>query len=261
MRIILIILLGLVVLINNGCSSTGAKSAAASYEKESAEQLYNKAQKALVSGTYDEAAKRFEALDALYPYSEYSQRAELALIYAYYANDEPAAALAAADRYIRLHPRSAHVDYAYYMKGVINFGRGRNWLQKRVGTDPAQRELPYMKNAFADFSELVTRFPDSRYAPDARRRMIYIRNLIARYEVSVAQFYYDRKAYVAAANRASYAFLHFQGSPQTIKALVLMVKANRKLGETKAADDALLVLKTNYPDVEELKELEQESSS
>jgi outer membrane protein assembly factor BamD len=254
MRIIIIALLSLISLIS-ACSSSQEKSPAAAYEKETAQQMFTLAEKDLTRGNYGEAAKRFEALDALYPYSEYAERAQLDTVYAYYMGNEHASALAAADRFIRLYPRGAHTDYAYYMKGMVNFGRGQNWLQKKVGVDLSQRELVYVQNAFIDFGALLANFPQSRYAGDARKRMVYIRNLLASGEMSIAQFYFDRKAYVAAANRASYVFEHYQGSPEIPRALAMMVRSYRFLGHPKMAEESLLVLQHNYPHSKELKEV------
>lgn len=241
-----------------GCASTPTPSQM--YRGQTAEQIYHAAETALAKENYADAVQAFEALDSLYPFGAHAQQAQLDLIYAYYKNNDNASAGAAAERYIRLYPRSPNVDYAYYLKGLANYDVDRGWLQHYLPADPALRDPSTLRQAFNDFSELVRLFPNSKYAPDARQRMIYLRNMFGRYELKVAQFYYDRKAYVAAANRASYVLQHYRSTPATQGALVLLVKANRALGLSKAADDALRVLKLNYPKSAALRDLETHKS-
>lgn len=219
------------------------------------EQLYQRGEKALAKGKYDEAIKNLEGLENLYPFGIYAEQGQLDLIYAYYKNDDRAQALAAAERYIHLYPMSPKVDYAYYMRGLANFDSSRNWMQRTLKVDITENDLSDMRAAFADFNQLVQRFPNSKYAPDARKRMIYIRNILANYELNVAQFYYDRKAYVAAANRSSYIVKHYEGAPAVVPALALMVRSYRALGVTKSADDAMTVLRLNYPNSPEYRQL------
>ncbi len=133
------------------------------------------------------------------------------------------------------------------MKGLANFGRGRGWLQKLFRVDPAQRDLNHVRASFAAFSTLLQLFPHSRYAPDAQKRMYYIRNLLARHELETAKFYYEREVYVAAANRASGIVKHFEGAPQVVPALGIMVRSYRALGQTDMANEALQVLAMSYP--------------
>lgn len=219
------------------------------------QQIFQGGEKALAKHKYDQASKYFEGLEALYPFGPYAQQGQLDIIYAYYKNGDPASALAAADRYIHLYPQSDNVDYAYYMKGLINFDRGRNWLQKTFKVSVAETDLSYLRQSFVDFNALLQRFPDSKYAPDAERRMVYIRNMLAQNELDTAQFYFRQKAYVAAANRATNIVQHYQGAPQVVDALVVLVKANRALGLNQQADNALQVLKMNYPNAKQLKNL------
>lgn len=243
-----VIILGLALA---GCASAPTPSQV--YRGQTAEQIYTAAETALAKENYADAVQAFEALDSLYPFGPHAQQAQLDMIYAYYKNNDNASAGAAAERYIRLYPRSPNLDYAYYIKGLANYDVDRGWLQHYLPADPALRDPGTLRQAFNDFKELVRLFPDSRYAPDAHKRMIYLRNMFGHYELKVAQYYFDSKAYVAAANRASYILQHYRSTPATQGALVLLVKANRALGLTHAANDALRVLKLNYPNAKALK--------
>ncbi|MGB6977314.1 MAG: outer membrane protein assembly factor BamD [Gammaproteobacteria bacterium] len=248
----LILLLGLLFLA--GCSSSSKEDM---FKGMTENQIYTGGQKALAKGHYSKAAQHFEALQANYPFGEHAEQIDRNIIYAYYKNGDAASAIAAADRYIHLYPQSSYVDYAYYMKGRVNFDRGRTHLQEMVGVNPAQRDLKYMNQAFNAFNDLLQQYPHSPYSPDARQRMIYIRNLLAQQQLEIAQFYFTRQVYVAAANRASLVVRHYEGAPQVIPALVLMVKSYRALGLTDQANDALQVLQYNYPTAPELKSLLQ----
>ncbi len=217
------------------------------YQGFSAQQLYVKGKNNLASRNYNQAVTLYEALESLYPFGGYAQKGQLDLIYAYYMSGQYASAEAAAEQYIRVYPRGENVDYAYYMKGLSNFASGRTWAQKLFGVDMAGRDLAVDKQAFYDFRQMVHLFPRSKYANDARQRMIALRNLFAKHEMEVAEFYYKRKAYVAAANRATAVIAKYEHSDQVKPALVMLVKANRKLGLTKQANNALRTLNLNYP--------------
>ncbi len=221
------------------------------------EQIFAGGEKALVKGKYDVAIKYFEGLESLYPFGPNAQQAQSDLIYAYYRHGDSASALAAADRYIHLYPTAPDVDYAYYMKGLVNYDRSQSWLQRKFKSDPAENDLTDFNQSFINFTELLQRFPNSQYAPDAQKRMIYIRNVMAQHELESAKFYMIHKAYVAAANRASFIVEHFQGSPQVVDALVILVQANRALGLNPQANNALRVLQMNYPDSPQLRKLNQ----
>lgn len=247
-RIILI----LVSVLLASCAPTTLES---QYRGMTSEQIYLKGQQAMLKHRYDKATKYFEGLESLYPFGPYAQQGQMDLIYAYYKNDDAASAEAAADRYIHLYPQAADVDYAYYMKGLVNFERGRSWLQRSFNVDPAENDLTYMNQSFIDFGLLLQHFPNSKYAADAQKRMLYTRNLLADSELEKAQFYFRHKAYVAAINRASFIVQHYQGAPEVIDALVIMVKANRAMGLDKPANDALRVLQLNYPNAPQLRKL------
>lgn len=249
-----ILILLLAALFLAGCANSD-QNPLKKYEHMSSQQIFDGGVKALKKHNYNTAAKHFEALDALYPFGKYSERAQYYIIYAYYANDDTAMALAAAGRYIRLYPRSKHVAYAYYMRGVINMGRKYNWFQKAFGADRASRDITYLRQAFVDFSQVVRLFPKSQYAPDAHKRMLIIRNILAQHELEVAVFYYKRKAYIGAANRANFLVTHYPGAPQVVPALALMVKCYSEVGETDLSIKAAKVLTLNYPKSRQAKEV------
>ncbi|HHB11582.1 MAG TPA: outer membrane protein assembly factor BamD [Chromatiales bacterium] len=225
----------------------------------SAAKLYNEAHSELLKGNYDEAVNLFETLQARYPFGRYAQQAELEIAYAYYKNEEWDAAIAAADRFLKLHPQNPHTDYAWYLKGLANFNRGRTFLTPFLGRDPATKDPTPLQQAFEDFGHLLRLYPDSRYAADARKRMIFLRNELAEHEMHVADFYMRRGAWVAAANRGKYVLENYQGAPAVADALVVMVQAYRKLQLDQPAADALEVLRANFP--ERVRDLERHERS
>ena len=192
--------------------------------------------------------KLYETLEARFPYGRYAQQAILELAYANYRAGETAAAVAACDRFIRTFPNNQNVDYAYYLKGLVNFREDQGLLGYVYELDLAEREPKGMRESFAAFKELVAKFPDSRYAQDSIDRMLYLTNALAKYEVIVARYYYNRGAYVAAINRAQAAIV---GYPKTISneaALDILVKSYDKLGLVQLRDDSLAVLRKTFPD-------------
>lgn len=245
-------LISLAVLLLNGCKPTTAEQ---QFKGMTSQQIYQGAEKALAKGKYDQAIKYFEGLQSVYPFAPEAQQAQLDIIYAYYKNGDYASAISAADRYIHLYPQSDQVPYAYYMKGLVNFDRGRSWMQRKFGVSSSEIDPTYLKQSYIDFNELVERFPDSKYAPDAQKRMTFARNMLAQNEIDVARFYLRQKAYVAAINRASTVVKHYQQSPQVVDALVILVKANRALGLTQQANEALKILQSNYPNSRQLRNL------
>ncbi|ROR34704.1 outer membrane protein assembly factor BamD [Inmirania thermothiophila] len=218
----------------------------------SAQRFYEEARSALDAGDYERAIELYEKLEARYPFGPYAQQAALEVAYAYYKFDEPDSAIAAADRFIRTYPRHPNVAYAYYIKGLANFNRGVGILDRYLGDAISERDPRTAREAFAAFAELVRRFPESRYAEDARRRMLYLRNALAAHEVQVAAFYLERKAYVAAAGRARYVIEHYPRSPAVGPALRILRDAYRGMGMEDLARDAERVLEANpaYRDVE-----------
>ena len=225
------------------------------FRKISSKALFAKADKELSKKNYQTAIAQFEALDALYPFDADARQGQLEVIYAYYKNNDIPSAIAAADRYVRLYPRSKHLDYAYYMRGLAGFQLGMSWLQRLADVSPASRDVSTLKQSFSSFQTLTSHYPHSAYAPDALVRMSYIRNLLANREVAIARNYVQRSAFVAAANRASYVVEHFQGTSAVADALVIMVKSYRKLGMSKMAGDSYKILAKNYPESPQLRSL------
>jgi len=210
-------------------------------------ELYDTARKNLDSSNFDLAVKNLQLLEARYPFGPYAEQAQLELIYAHYRNYDHEEAVAAADRFIRLHPQHPNVDYAYYMKGLSSFTEAQGFLERFLPTDPTQRDPGPARQSFTDFSQLLTRFPNSEYAADARARMVYLRNLLARYEINVANYYFKRRAYVAALNRGRYVVENFQETPAVPDGLAVMAQAYLILGMQDLANNAIATLRQNYP--------------
>lgn len=244
--------LALLPFLLNACSSSTDPSEA--FKGENAEQIFQKGEVALRGKNYSEAIKRFEALEVQYPIYPNTQIAELHIIYAYYMNSDYASSEAAADRYIHSYPTSPHIDYAYYMLGLSNFYQNLGVFERLFKVDLATRDLDQMKKSYNNFATVVRLFPDSPYAAGAHQYMVYLRNLMANHELQVADYYYSRKAYVAAANRANTIVRHFQGAPVVPDALVIMVKSYRALHATQLSNDALRVLQYNYPNSKYVKD-------
>ncbi|MBS0510755.1 MAG: outer membrane protein assembly factor BamD [Proteobacteria bacterium] len=212
-----------------------------------AQKLYSEAKASMGEGGYDRAVKLFEKLEARYPYGRYAQQAQLESAYAYYKQGEAAMALAAADRFIKLHPNHPNVDYAYYLKGLVNFNEDLGLFAGLSNQDLSERDPKGAREAFESFRELITRFPESRYAEDSRKRMQYLVNSLAAHEVHVARYYYRRGAYVAAVNRAKSALTSFPQAPANEEALFLLVKSYDALGMTELRDDSDRVMRKNFP--------------
>lgn len=213
----------------------------------SAQKLYTSAKEELADGNYEKAIKYFETLEARYPFGRYAQQAQLEVAYAYFKDNEPVSAVAACDRFIKLHPNHPHVDYAYYLKGLANFNEDLGLLAGISRQDMTERDPKAARESFEAFKELVTKFPDSKYTPDALARMNYLVNALASHEVHVARYYAKRGAYVAAANRAQYVLQHYPQAPAAEEALALLVKSYDLLGMNDLRDDASRVLKQNFP--------------
>lgn len=216
------------------------------YKEMSATQLHAAAQKSLKKKEYATAAKQLEAMETMYPFSDYTEQSQLDLIYAYYENEEYPSAAATAERFIHLYPRAKHVDYAYYMKGLANFQQTRGVFAKMLPMDESWRDPGTQTQAFLDFSIFIQKFPDSKYKANALQRMIYLRNMFAQHELNVSRFYFKRKMYVAAIERASHLVKNYPQAPSAQKALVIMYKANQALGLNQAADDAMKVYQATY---------------
>lgn len=240
------------LLINLGLLAALLTLAACSSDEElpqdmAEQELYNTAQQNLADKSFSLAVRNLQLLEARFPFGPYAEQAQLEIIYAYYRSFEPEAAIAAADRFIRLHPQHPNVDYAYYMKGLANYAEGEGFLDRFLPTDLTQRDPGAAIQSFEDFRQLLYRYPESQYAPDARARMLFLRNRLARYEINVANYYFKRGAYLAAANRGRYVVENFPQAPATADALAVMTQAYQLLGLEDLAADSFLVLKTNYP--------------
>jgi outer membrane protein assembly factor BamD len=221
----------------------------------SAERLYQEARDALDNGEYDRAIENYTKLESRYPYGRYAEQAQLETIYSHYKAGNSGAAVATAERFIKFHPRHANVDYAYYLRGLATFDQNKGFLTSVFKLDPAKRDPAGVRESFNYFKELVTRFPNSRYSPDAIKRMTQLRNTLANHEVAAADYYLKRGTYLAAANRAKYVLENYQQATAVPDALVIMVKAYRKMALNDLADDALRVLELNYPEDPGLLEL------
>lgn len=223
------------------------------------ERFYQEGKDKMEGGNWGEAIKLFEQLESRYPYGRYTEQAQLEMAYAQYKDDEPALALAAADRFIRLHPTHPNVDYAYYLKGIINFRGEKSLVHAMLGYDEDMwdRDPKGARESYNAFRELVDRFPQSRYAKDATDRMRYLSDAQARYEVRIAQFYLDRGAYVAAVNRCKYALENYPRTPVVEDALGIQAQAYLQMGMTKLADDSVRVLRMNFPNSRYLKDIEK----
>jgi outer membrane protein assembly factor BamD len=211
----------------------------------SAQKLFTEANYALKQGDYEEAIKYYEALEARYPFGVQAMQSQLNVAYAYYKFDEPDSAIAAADRFLKLYPSNPAAAYALYLKGLANFTRGKGLFDRFLPVDPSQRDPGAARDSYRDFSELVRRFPNSEYAADANKRLLFLRNNLARHEIHVAHYYIRRGAYVAAANRAVHVVENYQRTPAVRDALVVMVDAYDRLGLKQLSDDARRVLALN----------------
>lgn len=216
------------------------------YQGMSAKQIFTEAQQSLAKEQYDSAAKRLEALESMYPFSNYAEKAQMDLMYAYYKKGDYPSTAATAERFIHLYPRAKNVDYAYYMKGLANFQQLRGTFANVMPLDESWRDPGTQSQAYSDFATLVQKFPESPYKANALQRMIYLRNMFAQRELNVSKYYFERKMYVAAAERASYLVENYQQASSSREALVILYKANKAMGLDKAAEDALAVYQATY---------------
>jgi len=219
----------------------------------SAQRLYGEAKDAMASQDWPRAIKYLEKLEARYPYGRFAQQAQLEIAYANWKDGERAPAVAAVDRFIKMYPNHASADYAWYLKGLINFNDNYGMLSQLTTPDVTDRDPKSTRESFVAFKEVVTRFPDSRYAADAALRMRYLVNALASHEVHVARYYMKRGAYLAAANRAQYAIRHYPDAPALEEAVFMLVLAYDRLGMTDLRDAADRVMRTNFPDSRYLK--------
>jgi outer membrane protein assembly factor BamD len=213
----------------------------------SAEKMYNEAKDEMNAGNWNKAAKLLEKVEARFPYGRYAQQAQMDLAYAYYKDNEFASSIAACDRFIKLHPGHPNVDYVYYLKGLVSFNDDLGLLGVLASQDLTERDPKAARDSFDAFKDLVQRFPESKYTPDALLRMSYLVNALAGSEVHIARYYLRRGAYLAAANRAQATLRNYPDAPVNEEALAVMIEAYDKLGTTDLRDDARRVLARNFP--------------
>ncbi len=239
-----VLLLGLSMLA--GCSQiTDQQDPTADW---TARQLYDAARESADKRDFEQAIGHYKKLEARYPFGPLAQQAQIDLIHAYYRNEEPSVAIATAEHFIKLHPRHPNVDYAYYMKGMAYFSGESSFVEKIYPLDKTERDMSSALEAFRSFEELIQRFPGSRYAADARQRMVHLKNTLAAREAHIARYYLRRGAWLAASNRARYVVENYQGTPAIPDVLEIMVEAYRQLELDDLSEDALRVLTLNYPE-------------
>jgi outer membrane protein assembly factor BamD len=249
-RSLLAALLAAAALVAAGCSSLDSKDETLGW---SAQRIYGEAKDAMASRDWQKAIKLLERLEARYPFGRYAQQAQLEIAYANWKDGERASAIAAADRFIKLYPNHPSVDYAWYLKGLVNFYEMQGVLSWLTTPDMSDRDPKAARDAYFAFKEVVTRFPESRYAEDSRVRMRFLVNSLASNEVHVAKYYMKRGAFLAAANRAQYAIEHYPQAPAVEEAMAILVRAYDSLGMTDLRDAAGRVLTKNFPDTDYLK--------
>lgn len=228
-----------------GCSSK--KNNKPQVEDKPPVELYQDAAMALESANFEKAAEILEALDSRYPFGPHSEQVQLDLIYVYYKQDEMALTLASIDKFIRLNPTHKDLDYLYYMRALSNLSVDDQFFQNLFGIDRFNRDQSHSQKAFKDFNFILKNYPDSQYAKDSRQRMVFIKDRLARYEISIAEWYIKREAYIAAINRSKTVLNNYPDTKSVKDALEIMIQAYDELGLKEPKQNALAVLKLNYP--------------
>ena len=227
-----------------GCNSDGP-------EIEEPEKIYyDRAQRRMQSSNFFGAIEALEAIESRYPFGKYAEQAQVELIYAHFMNSETEAAHSAAEKFIRLHPRHPNIDYAYFMKGLASYTRDSSFISRLTDTDLSNRDISGAKESFSEFSEFLTRFPDSQYAPYAKQRNVYLRNMIARNELAAADYYLTVNAYVAAIRRANYVIENIPNSSENFRALKILEASYEALGYSELLDSVVKIISLNYSDQE-----------
>jgi len=216
------------------------------YINWTAQHFYQEAKKELMDGNYDKSVKLYEKLEARYPFDKLATQAQLEVAYAYYKKNESDSGLAAVDRFIKLNPTHPGADYAHYLRGLINYNKGRTFVDRFLPTDSSQRDPGAAREGMKDFNELIAKFPNSKYTVDAKKRVAAMRNNLAMYEINVADFYMRRRAYLAAARRCNEVLEKYPRTQAVPKALKIMEEAYRKLEMDELANDAARVYALNY---------------
>jgi len=228
-----------------GCGLFGEKKDAR--KDWTAAEYYKAAKEEFDNHNWDSSIKLYEALESKFPFGRFAQQAQLEVAYAYYKQGDSAQAISALDKFIKLHPNHPNLDYALYLKALVNFKEDLGPLARVISQDLADRDPKAARESFEGFKELVTRYPESRYAPDSRERMVYLVEALARQEIHVARYYLSRGAYLAAVNRAQDAIVKFPNSPIHRDALEVMIEGYDRMGMATLRDDARKVMQKNYP--------------
>lgn len=231
----------------SGCGSTDEELQVIT-ANQGAQSLYDSAKRSMVNGNFTQAASTLSALDSRFPFGPLSHQVQLDLIYSYYKARMRDEAIANIDRFVRLNPNHSDIDYVLYMRGLTNMEADSSLFQDLLNIDRSDRDPTKSRDAFNDFGRLIQEFPDSKYAADAQKRMVFIKNRLARYEVAIARYYMRREAFVAAANRGRYVIEHFPNSDQIQQALEIMVESYDQLGLDELKSNAIKTLKLNFPD-------------
>lgn len=235
------------VLFLSGCSIFGSPTEKDETKGWTVQKINSAAEESMRDRDYEKAIKYYQTIESRFPHGRYAMQAELEIAYAYYKKSDPASAMAAADRFIKLHPNHPNVDYAYYLKGLATFNE-RGVIEKVTEQQISDRDPKALRDSFLSFKELITRFPESKYVKDATQRMTYLVNTLAASELHVARYYMKRQAYVAAVNRCKYTIENYPDSPSIEEALVIMVSAYDLLDLEDLKQDTMRILKTNFPD-------------
>lgn len=242
-KLLIAIMIAVMLVMASGCKKDKNRD-----DGRSASEMYDTAKKYLVQQNWGRAIQTYQGLATRYPFGRYTEQAQLELAYAYHKGGNPEAALSTADRFIRTYPSHPNVDYAYYIRGLTNYDQRIGFMERMMPSRARDRDQTAARESFRDFDELIRRFPDSRYGPDARQRMVFLRNNLSFYELDVARYYLRRKAYVASANRARFAIENYPGSPELGNALEILHISYTEMGLPELADDTMKTLVLNYPD-------------
>ena len=243
MKYILILMFALLL---NACAIFGKPTELDDTKGMTAERIYQEGAAKMLDKDYDKAIVYFGKLESRYPNGRYAAQAQLETAYAQYKKQDPILCVAAADRFIKLHPNHPNVDYAYYLKGLAVFNE-RGVLEKLTKQEVSDRDPRSLRYSFVTFKELVTRYPNSRYTKDAQQRMVYLANSLSEHELHVARYYMKRQAYLAAINRAKYVLEYYPQSPGTEEALIIMISAYDLMSLDDLKTDTLRILQANYP--------------
>jgi outer membrane protein assembly factor BamD len=241
--VLLVLVMTTTVLTTTGCRKDKDKQ-----DSRNAAQLYEDAKRYLDNNSWARAIHSYRMLQTRYPFGRYTEQSMLDLSYAQFKVGDEQSAVSSLDRFIRTYPAHPNVDYAYYLKGLVNYQQNLGFLQRMMPSRVRDRDQSSARDAFLDFTELLRRFPDSRYVPDARQRMVFLRNNLAAYEILVSEYYLGRKAYIAAANRARYVLEVYPDTPETVEALVVLHKAYTELELPQLANSSWEILELNFPD-------------